>query len=62
MSVVSLRHNDNGKFMEKINEVLKYLEEKYGRIEVEVQYEGGCPTFIYDDDCTWGCKGNAMGN
>ena len=62
MSVVGLRHNHTGKVMGKINDDLKYLVEMYGCIEVEIQYDGGCPTFIYDEDCTWGCKGNAMGN
>ncbi len=47
--------------MENLTVLLEALEEKYGRIDLDIQNEGGCTTCIYDDGCI-SCKGNAMGN
>ena len=48
--------------MNKLDYVLDALETKYGSIDFCHADEEGCPHFLYDKDCEWGCKGNAMGN
>lgn len=48
--------------MKKLEEVLAALEVKYGPIAKNYANPEGCDHFLYDDDCTWGCKGNAMGD
>ena len=48
--------------MKKLDYVLAALEIKYGPIAYCYVNEKGCDHFLYDDDCDWGCKGNAMGD
>lgn len=47
--------------MENLDNVLAGLEIKYGPITFCDVASQGCAHFLYDDDCSWGCKGNAMG-
>ena len=46
----------------KLDYILGELEIKYGPITCFFTDSKGCDHFLYDDDCDWGCKGNAMGN
>lgn len=47
--------------MNDLKALLEALEEKFGRIDLDVQNDGGCSACTYDDNCI-SCKGNAMGN
>ncbi len=48
--------------MNSLDYVLVALEVKYGPIAFSYANAEGCSHFLYDDDCGWGCKGNAMGD
>lgn len=47
--------------MNSLDYVLVALKLKYGQSLLAMQMQKGAH-FLYDDDCDWDSKGNAMGN